>query len=355
MPRRNEFPGLYAVRYKGTVQTYKYQPPSADLPKGVPRPRAINLRTRDLEEAIRKLAKIRWERLQTDRTGHIGDLLRLAAADKLRDATWAPTTHRNAIYTIAEFARATGDPAAESLAADHVRAWHTQTAAATSASSAQHHLRTIRSLLGRLVTMGYLIENPAAALGIPKPRASRRERFCTRAERDRLVDSADDPALRFVLFAGFHAGLRYGEIAAARPDWFHVDDATGTGWITIQNDRTQGQEWDTKTDAARTVPLSREFVAFLADYGRPAPYMLRPDIERGAWRYRYDARVPFKKHAAAQGLGWVSFHTMRHTFGSLLTIAGVPEIKIIRWMGITRQTFERHYAGLNPHDDDINV
>lgn len=46
---------------------------------------------------------------------------------------------------------------------------------------------------------------------------------------------------------------------------------------------------------------------------------------------------------------------MRHTFGSLHAMEGTPELKIRRWMGITQQTLDRHYAGLSPDDVDVAV
>lgn len=357
----NDIPGLYPkYDYKKDgskkLGSWMYQPSSKGLPPGTPRPQRIRLNTTDKMEAIAKINAIRHDRLQSDRSGHIADLLLLAARDKLRDRSWSQRTFDNARSTIKIFADDLGNPAISHIHAARMKRWHTDMLETRSANSAAHHLRTIRSLFSRLVEMGYCIENPAASLGISKPRRTRREKFCTREQRDRLIDSCEDPDLRFVLFCGFHAGLRYGEIDAARPDWFQTDDRSGSGWITINNDATEGEEWDTKTDRARSIPLSAGFLDFLRSFDRKgAPYMLRPDVTRGRWRYRYDAKVPFKKHVTAQGLGWVTFHTMRHTFGSLLTIAGISEIKIIRWMGISRQTFEQHYAGLNPHDDDINV
>ena len=66
-----------------------------------------------------------------------------------------------------------------------------------------------------------------------------------------------------------------------------------------------------------------------------SPFMLHPEVEQGKWRYRWDPVRPFKKLVKAQGLDWVGFHTMRHTFGSLHAIAGTPEVKVRRWMGIT--------------------
>jgi hypothetical protein len=45
--------------------------------------------------------------------------------------------------------------------------------------------------------------------------------------------------------------------------------------------------------------------------------------------------------------------SMRHTFASLLAIAGVSIFKIAQWLGDDVKVVERHYAHLLPQDSDI--
>jgi integrase len=105
------------------------------------------------------------------------------------------------------------------------------------------------------------------------------------------------------------------------------------------------------------VRLSPRLAAFLSGYGLREPYLLRPDKLPGkkithrkgertkAWRYRYDPRRPFKDHVRACGLGWVSFHTMRHTFATLHALAGTPLTTIARELGDDERTTYHNYVG----------
>jgi integrase len=49
----------------------------------------------------------------------------------------------------------------------------------------------------------------------------------------------------------------------------------------------------------------------------------------------------------------VKSYVMRHTFASLLAIAGVSIVKIAEWLGDDVKVVERHYAHLLPQDLDI--
>ena len=104
------------------------------------------------------------------------------------------------------------------------------------------------------------------------------------------------------------------------------------------------------------VPLHPVFRAYLAglprEEGDAEAFLLHPDKKQGKQWLRWDPRKGFKALTAACGLKWVTPHTMRHTFGSLHAMAGTPELKIRRWMGITQQTLDRHYSGLSPDDAD---
>ncbi len=39
---------------------------------------------------------------------------------------------------------------------------------------------------------------------------------------DLLISECPDRELKFILYCGFHAGLRKGEIVQARPEWFDL-------------------------------------------------------------------------------------------------------------------------------------
>lgn len=85
----------------------------------------------------------------------------------------------------------------------------------------------------------------------------------------------------------------------------------------------------------------------------PEPFLVYPTKVQGRGRYRYDFRKPFEEYAASKGFRWLKPHIMRHTFASLLAIAGVSIFKIAQWLGDDVRVVERHYAHLHPQDLDI--
>ena len=78
-----------------------------------------------------------------------------------------------------------------------------------------------------------------------------RESFCSFEERDRLISECIDDELKFVLYCGFHAGLRFNEIIEAIPGWFDLEH----GRIMLRKTKTM----QFKDREERTVPMTKEF------------------------------------------------------------------------------------------------
>jgi integrase len=154
----------------------------------------------------------------------------------------------------------------------------------------------------------------------------------------KIIAEAPTDDLKFIYFCGFECGLRKNEIIQATPSWFDLQAKT----CHPQDHAT----FKRKNGKMLPIPLTDEFVAFLRKYiVRGAPYCLRPDIEQGEWRYRYDFRKPFDEDIARHGVA-CSCHDMRRSFGSSMAQAGVPLVHIARWMGDTLHTVEKHYTHL---------
>lgn len=196
-----------------------------------------------------------------------------------------------------------------------------------------------------LIEQKRLESNPCDGLELPLiiPRPVRR-RFLTPEQAERVMTTPCAPDLRFALFCMLHAGLRYGEVCAARPDWFDLN----AGILHIAGDKT----WRTKTGADRSVPLTRRFVEFLATYGQRSPYMLRPEKKTGSYVYRVDLRKAFAAHLKACGVV-CTYHDLRRTFASLHVSAGTPIYIVAKWLGDTINVTEMHYAHLHHSGDDI--
>jgi integrase len=169
--------------------------------------------------------------------------------------------------------------------------------------------------------------------------------FCREEQRDKLIKTVTRDDLKFALYCGFHAGMRKNEIIEARPFWFDMKARL------IHLRRTATMNFKDREE--RTVPMTEEFHRFLLDYGLREPFMLQPNVKHGKNRYRYDFKRPFTEHMKAQGMEWMTIHTMRHTFASLLASNGVSLYKIAVWLGDDPRVVDRRYARLKPNDPDI--
>ena len=220
-----------------------------------------------------------------------------------------------------------------------------------SESTARSYCSYASSLMGWALEKNLVRSNPFLSIKYAKWKPVMRTEFCDADLRDRLIREAPSNELRFILYAGFHAGMRFAEIGEARPAWFnltrrviHIQKVTKT-----LSAATGLDEFDLKDREERTIPLSFDFAAFLQTQDLNQAYMLEPKKRRKKWKYRYDFKRPFSEYMDAQSCGWVTPHTMRRTFASLLASGvKVSLYEIAKLLGDDPRTTEKHYAHLLP-------
>lgn len=152
--------------------------------------------------------------------------------------------------------------------------------------------------------------------------------------------------LKFVLLAGFRAGMRRREISLARPSWFVINSEKPC--IRIPNpDPVTG--WEPKSKRAREIPLTSDFRSFIMEtYPNWATqaFCIRPEKKPGKWIYRYDDRKLFgsftKEHCPE-----LTHHTMRHSYASHLANGGIGIAQLSAWTGDRIATLEKHYLHLS--------
>lgn len=161
----------------------------------------------------------------------------------------------------------------------------------------------------------------------------------------KLIANAPNDDMRFILFCGFHVGMRKQEIIEAIPEWFNLSRKT----LEIRATAT----FRPKDRDARTVPITDQFADFLRQYGLRKPFVLKPEVEHGKFRYRYDFRRPFTDYMAEQGVPWITPHVMRHSFASICAMKGIDIYRIATWLGDDVRVVQKHYAKLRPDDREI--
>jgi len=162
---------------------------------------------------------------------------------------------------------------------------------------------------------------------------------------NKWIEAAATPQLKYILFCGFHAGLRRGEIVHSKPAWFDLN----TRVLTIPQKEKQklpgGRtiEWMPKDAEVRRIPLSLAFCEFLKTFLEPTRAFCLLGTKRSKDGL-YDFRAPYERFMKTMGREDVTIHAMRHSWISELCNSGNHSItEISSWSGDTVETIERNY------------
>jgi integrase len=164
-----------------------------------------------------------------------------------------------------------------------------------------------------------------------------RIRYLTEDECVRLVNACE-PAFRNLVRGALLTGCRYSELTAMRVADFN-DDA---GVITVHESKAGKPRHAVLTEEGQTL-----FATLTAGKLGNTPIFSRSD--GGTWGKSHQLRPMLDACKRAKIKPAVSFHVLRHTYGSTLAMRGVPMGVIAEQLGHadTRMT-EKHYAHLAP-------
>lgn len=227
------------------------------------------------------------------------------------------------------------------------------------------YLRYAQSLCSWAAKEGIIRRSPFEGAGdlFPKKLPTKRANFCTKEERDRLIQGCDHLDLQAVLFFGFHAGLRRNEILNLRPSWLlRAPDGSPTHIHVREDDGKDGTtQFTIKDGEPKVIPMTRPLVEFVVRHRlhEREPYLVAPEIRGGGYRYRWDFKRRWETYMRNQGVVHVTPHTMRHTFVTLL-LSAPPEkrpslLHLERWTGDSVETLKKHYAHLLDDAELINA
>jgi integrase len=235
----------------------------------------------------------------------------------------------------------------EAVSTQSLQSWADQKRGSVKTSTVAAYLFSIRQFFDWLIAEKVVTgNNPVPGVFLPRYRKPFRKVFVSCATVKMLISECQDQELRYCLFCGFHAGLRFNEVVMSRPEWFSLPEAL----LHV----TRSEDWDTKDHEDRTVPLTDEFLAFLRVYGLRVPWMIAAWKKPGGrHRYRFDFSRRFEHYVRSKDVH-MCFHDCRRTFASLHATAGTSIYKIACWLGDDVEVVQRHYAYLCPADLEIN-
>lgn len=197
------------------------------------------------------------------------------------------------------------------------------------------------------------VDNPIERIVWPKFYPVARKDWVDTATANKLIKDAPNDDMRFVLFMGFHAGLRRNEIIEARRDWFHLDRSYMEVRLALKAPRLRTGErlFRTKNGKERVIPLTPAFKRFLVKYLKnrePSDFAVRPEVKHGNARWRWDFHWHWVRYMKAKRCPHITPHIMRHSFASNLATMGESIYKIAVWLGDKVRTVQENYAKLAP-------
>lgn len=159
-----------------------------------------------------------------------------------------------------------------------------------------------------------------------------------------LIDRALSDRLKYVLYCGFHAGLRRGEIMYSRPGWFQLDRRI----LRVPRvDAITETIFEVKDSEDRDIPLSAEFLEFLREFLNGVSrteYCLRNPTQRRSKTGAYDFKKPFADYVSKSGNPELFPHAMRHSWITELCNSGNHSIQeVSAWSGDSIDTIEKNY------------
>lgn len=174
----------------------------------------------------------------------------------------------------------------------------------------------------------------APTLWMP-PASKPRERFLTRAERDRLLEHIAAPHVRLFVILALTTGARMGALLDLT--WDRVDLEVGTIDLNpagreITNKRRVIVSLNSRAKDALEQAKSAALTDHVIEYAGQPVASIRKAIRSAAAR----AKVP------------CSPHVFRHTSGVMMANADIPMEKIAQRLGTTVRIAEKHYARYSP-------
>ncbi len=161
-------------------------------------------------------------------------------------------------------------------------------------------------------------------------------RYLSQQEVVRLV-KACDPDLKPLVQAAVLSGCRYGELTRLKVS----DFSAGSGSLYIA---------ESKSGKARTVYLTDEGVSFFEQHvgDKQGEDLVFTHDDGSEWKKSQQGRPMREACERAQIVPAISFHILRHCYGSRLAMQGVSMKAIAQQLGHadTRIT-EKHYAHLS--------
>ncbi len=227
----------------------------------------------------------------------------------------------------------------------------------------RNHVNTMHSIFDLGLRKGWCQINPVKQADRPTvKRTETRIQFLDQEELDKLLSATyPDDAFGMIeptlYLTAAMTGLRQGELLGLR--WRDVDfDARK---IRVVSPFVRGEFGDPKSaGSGRSVPMAERVADALRDLRKRSHYAHDRDLvfchpETGHPLDRSKLVRRFKEALERAEVHRITFHELRHTFGTRMAAAGTPMRTLQHWMGHADSKTTQVYAHYQPSDQEADA
>lgn len=227
----------------------------------------------------------------------------------------------------------------------------------------RNHVNTMHSVFELGLRKGWCQINPVKLADRPTlKKTETRIQFLDQAELEQLLAASypDDPFGRIeptLYLTAAMAGLRQGELLGLR--WRDVDFVARK--LRVVSPFVRGEFGDPKSSGSgRSVPMAERVAGALGELRERSYYAHDRDLvfchpETGKPLDRSKLVRRFKQALDRGGVHRITFHELRHTFGTRMAAAGTPMRTLQHWMGHADSKTTQIYAHYQPSDQEADA
>ncbi len=227
----------------------------------------------------------------------------------------------------------------------------------------RNHVNTMHSAFDLGVRKGWCQTNPVKLADRPTlKKTETRIQFLDQPELEQLLaapfpDDAFGRVEPALYLTAAMTGLRQGELLGLR--WRDVDFAARK--VRVVSPFVRGEFGDPKSSGSgRSVPMAERVAITLQDLRASSHYARDRDLvfghpETGRPLDRSKLVRRFKQATDRAGVHRITFHELRHTFGTRMAAAGTPMRTLQYWMGHADSKTTQIYAHYQPSDQEADA
>jgi len=249
-----------------------------------------------------------------------------------------------------------GGTQVDELTTPELREWIVALSADLAPKSVRNCVGLLSTVLNQAAADGIIPASPLAPIKmrtvLPKRRKAEVDKVepFNSAEIKEILAACEQPEARAFFQFAFGTGMRTGEMIALK--WRHVDLAKGV--ITVVDNIVTGEggavEKGTKTDSSRVIPIlpsaraALEAMRPITGSSRVGYVFTNPNTGK-RWGGDRVVLAHWSRALASTSVRYRNPYQTRHTFASMLLMAGEPELTVAKLLGhATVEMIRRHYG-----------